>query len=153
VEAAMSLAATAPRTARRQVGDQLETVEASALRAGDQIDVGSGEEFAADGVVTEGAGQSAWRSSPVRQTRWPCAPGSGSSPGRSCSMVPSRCAWRRSAARPCSAAWRHSSNRRPTVACVPPPPTASLRGSPPQRWWWPSSPVPDGGSPAARTWP
>ncbi len=57
VEAAMSLAATAPRTARRQVGDQVETVEASALRAGDQIDVGSGEEFAADGVVTEGAGQ------------------------------------------------------------------------------------------------
>ncbi len=57
VEAAMSLAATAPRTARRQRGEQLETVDASALRAGDHIDVGSGEEFAADGVVTEGAGQ------------------------------------------------------------------------------------------------
>jgi heavy metal translocating P-type ATPase len=57
VEAAMSLAATAPRTARRQRGEQLETVDASALRAGDYIDVGSGEEFAADGVVTEGAGQ------------------------------------------------------------------------------------------------
>jgi Cu2+-exporting ATPase len=57
VEAAMSLAASAPRTARRQVGEQLETVEAAALRAGDHIDVGSGEELAADGVVTEGAGQ------------------------------------------------------------------------------------------------
>ena len=57
VEAAMSLAATAPRTARRQVASRLETVEASALRPGDLIDVGEGEEFAADGVVTEGAGQ------------------------------------------------------------------------------------------------
>ena len=57
VEAAMSLAATVPRTARRQSGTRLETVEAAALRAGDLIDVGSGEEFAADGVVTEGAGQ------------------------------------------------------------------------------------------------
>ena len=57
VEAAMSLAASAPRTARRQAGDRLETVEAAALRAGDLIDVGNGEELAADGVVTEGAGQ------------------------------------------------------------------------------------------------
>jgi len=57
VEAAMSLAATAPHTARRQRAEQLETVDASVLRAGDHIDVGSGEEFAADGVVTEGAGQ------------------------------------------------------------------------------------------------
>jgi Cu2+-exporting ATPase len=57
VEAAMSLAATAPRTARRQAGTALETVNASELRAGDLIDVGHGEEFAADGVISEGAGQ------------------------------------------------------------------------------------------------
>ena len=57
VEAAMSLAATAPRTARRQRAGQLETVEASALHVGDLIDLGSGEEFAADGIITEGAGQ------------------------------------------------------------------------------------------------
>ncbi len=57
VEAAMSLAATAPSMARRQAGAGLETVAASALRAGDLIDVSSGEEFAADGVITEGAGQ------------------------------------------------------------------------------------------------
>ena len=57
VEAAMSLAATAPRTARRQAGTALQTVNAADLRAGDLIDVGHGEEFAADGVITEGAGQ------------------------------------------------------------------------------------------------
>ncbi len=57
VEAAMSLAATAPRSARRQSGDRLEVVDASALRAGDLIDLGTGEECAADGVITEGAGQ------------------------------------------------------------------------------------------------
>ncbi|MFL5520293.1 MAG: heavy metal translocating P-type ATPase, partial [Gemmatimonadales bacterium] len=57
VDAAMSLAATAPRTARRATGDLLETVPAESLGVGDLIDVGSGEELAADGVVTEGAGQ------------------------------------------------------------------------------------------------
>lgn len=57
VEAAMALAASAPRTARRQRGDTLETVAADDLRCGDCIDVGAGEEFAGDGVVIEGAGQ------------------------------------------------------------------------------------------------
>jgi Cu2+-exporting ATPase len=57
VDAAMSLAASAPRTARRAVGERLEVVEASALAPGDRIDVGAGEELAADGVVAEGAGQ------------------------------------------------------------------------------------------------
>lgn len=56
-EAAMALAATAPRTARRAAPDGgVETVAVGALRAGDLIDVGAGEELPADGVVTEGAG-------------------------------------------------------------------------------------------------
>jgi Cu2+-exporting ATPase len=53
-EAAVSLAATVPTTARRRVGDQLETVPANQLAPGDLIDVGAGEEFAADGVVVDG---------------------------------------------------------------------------------------------------
>jgi Cu2+-exporting ATPase len=57
VDAAMALAASAPRTARRQRGESLETIPADQLRRGDVIDVGAGEEFAADGVVVEGAGQ------------------------------------------------------------------------------------------------
>jgi P-type Cu2+ transporter len=57
VDAAMSLAATAPHTARRASGDQLETVPAESLAIGNLIDVGAGEELAADGLVTEGAGQ------------------------------------------------------------------------------------------------
>jgi P-type Cu2+ transporter len=57
VEAATALAAGAPATARRARGDRLVTVAADALIAGDLIDVGAGEELAADGVVTEGSGQ------------------------------------------------------------------------------------------------
>jgi Cu2+-exporting ATPase len=56
-DAATALAATAPATARRALGDRLETVPADALRRGDLIDVGAGEELAADGIVTEGSGQ------------------------------------------------------------------------------------------------
>jgi Cu2+-exporting ATPase len=63
VEAASALAATVPRMARRVLpalagaGDRVETVPAASLAPGDQIDVGAGEEFAADGRVAEGSGQ------------------------------------------------------------------------------------------------
>jgi Cu2+-exporting ATPase len=53
-EAAVSLAAALPATARRRIGDRIETVPADELAPGDLIDVGAGEEFAADGVVAEG---------------------------------------------------------------------------------------------------
>jgi Cu2+-exporting ATPase len=56
-DAATALAAAAPATARRADANRLETVAADALRPGDLIDVGAGEELAADGVVTEGSGQ------------------------------------------------------------------------------------------------
>ncbi len=56
-EAATALVATIPRTARRSVGDRLETVPVGELRTDDLIDVGAGEELAADGFVTEGSGQ------------------------------------------------------------------------------------------------
>jgi Cu2+-exporting ATPase len=55
--AASALVATIPRTARRVEGGGLATVPVEALAAGDRIDVGAGEELAADGVVTAGAGQ------------------------------------------------------------------------------------------------
>jgi Cu2+-exporting ATPase len=53
-EAAVSLAAALPPTARRRVGDSVEVVPAEDLVQGDLIDVGAGEEFAADGVVADG---------------------------------------------------------------------------------------------------
>lgn len=53
-EAAVSLAAALPATARRRTGDGVEVVSAEQLRPGDRIDVGAGEEFAADGVVESG---------------------------------------------------------------------------------------------------
>jgi Cu2+-exporting ATPase len=56
-DAATALAGTVPRTARRAVGDAIETVPVSALLAGDRIDLGAGEEIGADGVVAEGTGQ------------------------------------------------------------------------------------------------
>jgi P-type Cu2+ transporter len=56
-DAATALVATIPRTARRSLGDRLETVPVGALRPGDLIDVGAGEELAADGFVAEGTGQ------------------------------------------------------------------------------------------------
>ncbi len=55
-EAAISLAASVPATVRRRTGIGVETVPASALEAGDRIDVGAGEDFAADGIVEEGTG-------------------------------------------------------------------------------------------------
>jgi Cu2+-exporting ATPase len=55
-EAATALAATAPATARRRVGDAVEVVPAEDLVPGDLMDVASGEELAADGIVTGGKG-------------------------------------------------------------------------------------------------
>jgi len=55
-EAAVSLAATAPASARRSSGGITEIVPAGELKVGDVIDVGAGEELAADGVVEVGEG-------------------------------------------------------------------------------------------------
>ncbi|MDH5760620.1 MAG: heavy metal translocating P-type ATPase [Gemmatimonadota bacterium] len=53
-EAAVTLAATVPTTARRISGDRVDTVRSDSLAAGDRVAVGAGEELPADGVVTEG---------------------------------------------------------------------------------------------------
>ncbi len=55
-EAALSLVASVPRSARRATAAGLETVAVSSLRPGDLIDLGAGEEIPADGTVTEGGG-------------------------------------------------------------------------------------------------
>jgi Cu2+-exporting ATPase len=56
-EAATSLAATLPATARRLTeGGGVETVPSGELVPGDRIAVGAGEEFSADGVVVAGRG-------------------------------------------------------------------------------------------------
>jgi Cu2+-exporting ATPase len=57
-EAAVSLAAAAPSSARRHLpgGEGVESVRADLLEAGDLIDVGAGEELAADGEVESGTG-------------------------------------------------------------------------------------------------
>ncbi len=55
-EAAVSLAATLPATARRTSSGKVEVVPAEELHPGDAIDVATGEEFAADGVVEAGTG-------------------------------------------------------------------------------------------------
>jgi len=56
-EAAVSLAASVPPTARRSKGETVEIVPAEELRPGDTVDVGSGEEVAADGKVVSGSGR------------------------------------------------------------------------------------------------
>jgi heavy metal translocating P-type ATPase len=71
-DAASALAGTVPRTARRvirapsttadesgegEAAECVESVPVSELRPGDWIDVGAGEEFAADGRVREGSAQ------------------------------------------------------------------------------------------------
>jgi len=56
-EAAVSLAAAAPPAARKSTADGIEVVTADQLRPGDMIDVGVGEELAADGTVVHGQGR------------------------------------------------------------------------------------------------
>lgn len=55
-EAATAMAATAPATARKRTGKGVEVVPAEELVPGDLLDVASGEELAADGIVTAGRG-------------------------------------------------------------------------------------------------
>ena len=55
-EAAVSLAASVPTTAKRATGSDVTVVPAADLVPGDRIDVGAGEEFAADGTVRDGTG-------------------------------------------------------------------------------------------------
>jgi Cu2+-exporting ATPase len=55
-EAAVSLAASVPHAARRIRDNAIESVPSSELRVGDTIEVGAGEELAADGVVVRGTG-------------------------------------------------------------------------------------------------
>ena len=52
-----ALARLTPVTARRVRGDTFEDVQAAELEAGDELLVRTGEVFAADGIVTEGAGR------------------------------------------------------------------------------------------------
>jgi len=56
-EAAVSLAASVPTTAKRATESGLEVVPSAELRAGDLIDIGAGEEVAADGTVRRGTGR------------------------------------------------------------------------------------------------
>jgi Cu2+-exporting ATPase len=56
-EAAVSLASSAPPSARRSTGDGIDVVPADQLCPGDLIDVGAGEEVAADGTVVTGQGK------------------------------------------------------------------------------------------------
>jgi P-type Cu2+ transporter len=55
-EAAVALAASVPHAARRATLTGIETVPSAELRAGDTLEVGPGEELAADGVVVRGRG-------------------------------------------------------------------------------------------------
>jgi Cu2+-exporting ATPase len=55
-EAATAMAATAPATGRKRVGDGVEVVPSDELEVGDLLDVAAGEELAADGIVDAGHG-------------------------------------------------------------------------------------------------
>jgi Cu2+-exporting ATPase len=56
-EAAVSLAASVPHAARRLCDAGVETVPIGELRTGDTLEVGPGEELAADGIIVRGRGQ------------------------------------------------------------------------------------------------
>ncbi len=56
-EAAVSLAASVPTTAKRASAGTVDVVPSAALQPGDRIDVGAGEEIAADGRVSHGSGR------------------------------------------------------------------------------------------------
>ncbi|MEQ8331310.1 MAG: heavy metal translocating P-type ATPase metal-binding domain-containing protein [Longimicrobiales bacterium] len=56
-DAALTLAATVPATARRERGGTVEAVPSTVLAPGDRVLVGPGGELPADGVVVDGAGQ------------------------------------------------------------------------------------------------
>lgn len=56
-EAAQALAAQVPAVARRVTADGIEEVDPHLLELGDRVEVGAGEELAADGTVVEGAGR------------------------------------------------------------------------------------------------
>jgi P-type Cu2+ transporter len=55
-EAAVSLASSVPHAARRGTETGVETVPVNELRAGDTLEVGPGEELAADGIIVRGRG-------------------------------------------------------------------------------------------------
>jgi P-type Cu2+ transporter len=55
-EAAVTLAASVPHAARRLAGDVVETIPVADLRAGDTLEIGPGEELAADGIIVRGRG-------------------------------------------------------------------------------------------------
>ncbi len=55
-DAALALAARAPRSARRVRGEALETVSPDQLEPGDVVETAAGEEIAADGMVVDGEG-------------------------------------------------------------------------------------------------
>jgi P-type Cu2+ transporter len=55
-EAAVSLAASVPHAGRRVTGGAVETVPVMELAVGDTLDVGPGEELAADGIIVRGRG-------------------------------------------------------------------------------------------------
>jgi Cu2+-exporting ATPase len=56
-EAAVSLAGTVPRAARRTSEAGVETVPLDQVKVGDTLVVGPGEELAADGIIVRGSGQ------------------------------------------------------------------------------------------------
>ena len=56
-EAAVSLAASVPHAARRITDSGIETVPVGDLLVGDTLEVGPGEEVAADGIIVRGSGQ------------------------------------------------------------------------------------------------
>ncbi|HEX6559394.1 MAG TPA: heavy metal translocating P-type ATPase metal-binding domain-containing protein [Longimicrobiales bacterium] len=57
VEAAGALVASIPHVVRRVSNGRVELIPLAELKAGDHIDVPTGEELAADGVVVQGAGE------------------------------------------------------------------------------------------------